>query len=240
MLPANATDQTVTWSSSTANATVNASTGVVTAVAAGEATITATANDGSGVYATCTVTVLVPAADNAHTLASSAVGDIIGSNGQAYAAVYKGNLPTGVTAVAMVAYKGNQAECTNGLAIALEDVSNGTYTWDNAAGAVTTWASGKVNLGGTWCLPSQNQWWKMFKANGNNEYNYTGLNNALNAAGGVSSKLHENSNNNSYWTSTEYSTADKAYSVGLVSGGSASFGGDLKTSYNRVRACIAF
>ena len=61
VLPANATDPTVTWSSNaTGVATVNATTGVVTAVAAGTATITATANDGSGVTASCAVTVTIP------------------------------------------------------------------------------------------------------------------------------------------------------------------------------------
>ena len=56
--PDDATDQTVTWSSDNeAVATVNATTGEVTAVAFGTANITATANDGSGVTATCAVTV---------------------------------------------------------------------------------------------------------------------------------------------------------------------------------------
>ena len=55
--PANATDNTVTWSSdNTAVATVDA-TGRVHAVAVGTAIITATANDDSGVKATCKVTV---------------------------------------------------------------------------------------------------------------------------------------------------------------------------------------
>jgi uncharacterized protein YjdB len=53
--PDDATDKTVTWSSSAANiAEVNASTGEVTAKAAGSATITATAG---GVSVTCAVTV---------------------------------------------------------------------------------------------------------------------------------------------------------------------------------------
>ena len=56
--PSDAVDKTVTWSSDkTSVATVNATTGVVTAVAEGTATITATANDGSGTKATCSVTV---------------------------------------------------------------------------------------------------------------------------------------------------------------------------------------
>jgi hypothetical protein len=51
----------MTWcSDATSVATVDATTGVVTAVAAGTANITATANDGSGVTATCAVTVTIP------------------------------------------------------------------------------------------------------------------------------------------------------------------------------------
>ena len=56
--PANATDSSVTWSSSnTSVATVNPSTGLVSAVAAGSATITATANDGSNVTGSAGITV---------------------------------------------------------------------------------------------------------------------------------------------------------------------------------------
>ena len=56
--PADAVDKSVTWSSSaTGVASVNATTGEVTAVAEGTATITATANDGGGTTATCSVTV---------------------------------------------------------------------------------------------------------------------------------------------------------------------------------------
>lgn len=57
--PDNASDKTITWSSdNTAAATV--ADGVVTAVGAGTAIITATANDGSGIKATCNVTVKIP------------------------------------------------------------------------------------------------------------------------------------------------------------------------------------
>lgn len=58
--PANATNQDVTWSSSDDTIATVDNNGKVTAVKAGEATITATANDGSGQYATCTVKVTDP------------------------------------------------------------------------------------------------------------------------------------------------------------------------------------
>jgi uncharacterized protein YjdB len=65
--PSNATNPALTWSSSnTAVATVSTA-GVVTAVAPGTATITATAQDGSGKNAVSTVT--VTSAVNAFTVA---------------------------------------------------------------------------------------------------------------------------------------------------------------------------
>ena len=56
--PSGASNKNVSWSSSkTGVATINSSTGVVTGVAAGTTTITATAQDGSGIKATTTLTV---------------------------------------------------------------------------------------------------------------------------------------------------------------------------------------
>ena len=54
--PSNATDQTVSWQTSNPSAATVSSTGLVTGVAAGTATITVTTTDG-GKTATCTVTV---------------------------------------------------------------------------------------------------------------------------------------------------------------------------------------
>ncbi len=55
--PSNATNQNVTWISSNKSVATVSSSGVVTAVKAGTATITALAADGSGYNATCEVTV---------------------------------------------------------------------------------------------------------------------------------------------------------------------------------------
>ena len=60
VLPDDATDKSVTWTSSNDGvATVDAD-GVVTAVGTGVAEVTATANDGSGLSASCSVTVELP------------------------------------------------------------------------------------------------------------------------------------------------------------------------------------
>ncbi len=55
--PNNATDRTVTWSTSNPSVVTVSSGGVVTAVGIGTATITATTNDGTNLSASCTVTV---------------------------------------------------------------------------------------------------------------------------------------------------------------------------------------
>lgn len=58
VLPANATDKTVTWSSTNEAVAVVSENGQVTAVGAGYAQIKATANDGSGMSGSCQITVL--------------------------------------------------------------------------------------------------------------------------------------------------------------------------------------
>ena len=64
VLPSNAENKSIVWSTSNASvATVN-SDGTVTAVANGNATITATAADGSGKSGSCSVTVEIPKENN--------------------------------------------------------------------------------------------------------------------------------------------------------------------------------
>jgi|GEM_PF-674706 len=58
--PSNANDSTVTWSSSNNNVVTVTSEGLVTAIDPGTATVTATANDGSGVTGSINLTVIDP------------------------------------------------------------------------------------------------------------------------------------------------------------------------------------
>ena len=74
VLPANATNQTVTWSvtNGTGSATINSISGLLTATGAGTVTVTASATDGSGITGTEVITVAV--APSAPTLVLPASG----------------------------------------------------------------------------------------------------------------------------------------------------------------------
>ena len=116
-----------------------------------------------------------------HALTASALGEIVGSDGKAYAVADKDNLPTFVTAVAVIAYVGSETghpTYKHGLAIALTD--EGKMNWSDANSACGRKAAFS---GAAWLLPNQNQWKAMFKAFGDEE-KYTGLQTALVTAGG--------------------------------------------------------
>ena len=156
-----------------------------------------------------------------HALSASAVGEIVGSDGKAYAVADKDYLPDGVTAVAMVAYVGN----ASGLAIALAD--EGEMDWSTAKNT----CEGKTEVtDAAWVLPNQNQWNAIFNANGG----YIGLNTALATAGGDGSKLKDGDN---YWSSTE--NGSNAWCVTLNIG-DAVWRTVNKISDDFVRACFAF
>ena len=156
------------------------------------------------------------------------VGQIIGSDGKNYAA--DATLPSGVTAVAMIAYVGSETDDTDytgGLAIALSD--EGRMNWSTAKST----CEGKTAVtGAKWCLPSQNQWKAMFKANGGSESSYTGLNTAISTAGGTALQQ------SCYWSSTEHGEVN-AYYVYLFSG-NAYFSNASKGIDYLVRAVLAF
>ena len=107
-----------------------------------------------------------------------------------------GPLPTDVTAVAMIAYVGNNTDDNNkthGLAIALNDEPNQMNANTASSGARAHTPAPPYDT--SWQLPNHRQYKTMFDANGG----FEGLNTALNAAGGEYSKLKVGS---SYWTNT--------------------------------------
>ena len=170
-----------------------------------------------------------------HALTAAALGEIVGSDGRAYAVADKDNLPTFVTAVAMIAYVGSEtdnATYKHGLAIALADES-GEMNWSLAKSACGR--KGAFN-DAAWLLPSQNQWKAMFRANGGNEESYTGLNTALATTGGDSSKFQERS---WYWSSTP-DDEDFAWRVSLLNGDASWYIGSMMGNLFPVRACLAF
>lgn len=208
-------------------------------------TLTATTADGikyaytkkdvtfvNGKYYEVKVTIL------SHPLSKAVVGEIVGTDGMAYPKDYKDRMPSGVSAVAVVAYKNG----SSGLAIALEDVSDSQMTWGDDLGkgiaspSCEAWnESEKAVTGGSWHLPSKGDWENMFKATSGSTTNYTDLNAAITAAGGKA--LHD-----VYWTSTEVDPGygETVYSVFLKVDG-AEFVGKLPNKYfSYVRACLSF
>ena len=169
-----------------------------------------------------------------HALFLSTIGELVGSDGLAYPATAKNNLPAGVTAEGMVAYKDGKS----GLVIARADDGKNTWT-----GAQTT-ADGHepVVADYTWKLPSITDWNKILETYG---HSWTGLNAALESAGCTGVVGGEN---NRYWSSTKtdgtMSSPDWYYYKKMNNGGAAETGfvsssGVPDNSYY-VRACFAF
>ena len=152
-------------------------------------TRSARVDNSDGSY-TWTYTVAPTASKALSEVTTSEVGWRIGSNGIAYE--LKGLLPTGVTAVAMIGYVGDESDCTHGIAVALNDESNKAKM---DLGAATTACAGKTAVtGGTWRLPSRKDWQYLFIGCGSS-WTYTdspsgsidcsGLQSALDDAGGI-------------------------------------------------------
>ena len=216
------------------NSGTQSSCGTIT-ITSGVTSVTATKGSsdaqsiGAGKYGTCGAVTIEAGANVTATglaLSASAVGEIVGSDGKAYAVADKDYMPSGVTAAGLVAYKNGD----NGLAIALTDEPN-TMDWSTAKST----CAGKAAIGGnSWKLPTQAEWNQMFSANGGSEGSYTGLNTALATAGGDSSKLQENRR---YWSSSEGGIG--AWYVELYDGDADWDSGDTD-EYFRVRACLVF
>ena len=162
-----------------------------------------------------------------HGLFFSTVGELVGTDGLAYPATAKNNLPTGVTAAGMVAYKDGKS----GLVIALTDESE-TKDWNDAK--TTAAAHTPVVTGHAWKLPSLDDWNNIKTGNGGT---WTGLNTALESAGGTGVVGEEK-----YWSSTQTHSKQNDYGyVTMLPGGtmlSWQTTDPNKTYY--VRACFYF
>ena len=159
---------------------------------------------------------------------ASDLGKVLCTDGSIYENVSAAET-AGKTAAAVIVYVD---ETNKGLAIALAD--EGSMNWSTAKST----CEGKTAItGAKWCLPSQDQWKQMFKANGDNDASYTGLNTTITTAGGTTLPEYA-----TYWSSSESNPVDDAYyGVNLNgSNASASWSNDYEGSLNRVRACLAF
>ena len=173
------------------------------------------------------------------------LGKVIGTDSQVYESKASAN-NAGTTGVAMIAYVGSDSECSHGLAIALEDDGE-TKNWSDACAA---FSSKTAVPGGTWRLPSFNDWQHMLiGCGGDGEYvdyphtdpyylGYTPLATKLSAAGGTLMAAWEGA---SYWTSTVHVTYDNsAWTVNFIYGDKACFNYPYKTSTKFYRAVLAF
>lgn len=160
------------------------------------------------------------------------LGKIAGADGNIYDT--KADAETaGTTAVAMIAYVGSStdhATYKHGLAIALSDDNSGS----NWSTAMSTIEGKSAVTNAAWQLPSQNQWKAMFKAFGDNEASYSGLNSAITTAEGAA--LQEDAY---YWSSSEYD-ADNAWNVHPLDGYTNLYYYSKDYDFFKGRACLAF
>ena len=155
-----------------------------------------------------------------HALTSAKFGEIVGSDGKAYAAADKDILPSGVTAAALVCYVDGNG---HGLALALTDEVD-KMNWSTAQ--TTCDAHTPAITGGKWMLASKGEWDNMISAAGS----HTALRDGFSSVGGT------NMQSEGYWSSTEDDSSDAwnyYFSNGLWS--------DVSKNWKRcVRACLAF
>ena len=162
------------------------------------------------------------------------LGKIAGADGNIYDSKDAATT-AGTTAVAMIAYVGSSTDhdtYTHGLAIALAEESNSNWST-----AKSTCEGKSAVTNAAWLLPSQNQWKAMFKAFGNNDTSYSGLNSAIGTAGGTA--LQDGDEDDCwYWSSSEGDGGNAWYVK--VYDGYADWDVVTKSLANRVRACLAF
>ena len=170
-----------------------------------------------------------------HSLYDSVLGEVVGTDGLAYAVADKDNLPLGVTAAGMVAYKSGKT----GLVISLAD-ENESMRWAGARGANGAAAHTPAVTGYSWKLPNLDEWKQMFKAFGGSEGQCTGLNTAIGNAGGTALQNDVNYGDK-YWSYTEHETSPtSAYYAYLQNSQVLYYAAGKSDYWWQVRSCFVF
>ena len=136
VLPENATDRAVTWTTSNAAAATVSDAGVITAVAVGNATITATAHDGSGVTATCAVSVVSPDTVGDFTVGNGTVTGYTGKGG-AITIPDKDAKGNAITAIGEGAFKDNTSITSVAISAKVTVISESAFEGCTALESVT-------------------------------------------------------------------------------------------------------
>ena len=163
VFPDNANDMSVTWSSSDNTIASVDNSGTVTAKAKGKATIKATANDGSGVFAYCSVVVRKnPCPAGAVDLGLSvywATSNLGASKPEAYGDYYAWGETVTKEKYSWLAYKWG-----------ISSTNLTKYNTDSSCGSVDNNTVldpeddvASINLGGSWHMPTYEEWTELIE-----------------------------------------------------------------------------
>ena len=166
-----------------------------------------------------------------YTVAPDNVGKVLGADGVVYADAAAAT-DAGTTAEAMIAFVGRiEGVCANGLAISMTDIADYQMNYTAATGeyAIPTWASNHPVTGGTWRLPTENEW----------QYMMWGYYIATPEAAPVGDVVKSVLAGGYYWTST---SIDEDNAKGIYYDGTtnASVQSLSKDGEWHVRACLSF
>ena len=163
----------------------------------------------------------------AHSLATAVVGDIVGSDGNAYSVAEKNKLPVGVSAAGVVTYKSG----ANGIVVALQNLAT-MYTWSDASTAAAAYTP--AVSGQTWKLGTKDELTNALTEDYTTKYGY------ITAAGGTFPY------GVNIWSATEYedNPTNLAWRIFVSSNGGTPawhyYNGVTKDYNCHVRPIIAF